>query len=138
LNVLDELRVRLNLTMIFITHDLSVVRQVATRVAVMYLGKLMEVTQADDFFKQPSHPYSAALVASTPRFEAEGLAQRQVLGGEIPSPITPPSGCVFHTRCPEVVDACKAEVPELVEVTPEHTVACIRRRRSQPKEVARV
>lgn len=127
LNVLTDLRDRLNLTMVFITHDLSVVRQVADRVAVMYLGKLMEVTAADDFFLNPTHPYSAALVSSTPRFDAEDAEPRRIIKGEIPSPISPPPGCVFHTRCPEATDRCRQAVPPLREVKRDHVVACIHR-----------
>jgi oligopeptide/dipeptide ABC transporter ATP-binding protein len=126
LNLLLTLHRDLALTVIFITHDLSVVRQVADRVVVMYLGRIMETCSADAFFARPSHPYSQALVTSTPRFlgEAESMP---VLQGEIPSPIHPPPGCPFATRCPEVVDACNASVPLLHEVAPGQAVACIRR-----------
>ena len=126
LNLLLTLHRDLALTLIFITHDLSVVRQVADRVVVMYLGRIMETCSADAFFARPSHPYSQALVTSTPRFlgEAESMP---VLQGEIPSPIHPPPGCPFATRCPEVVDACNAGVPLLHEVAPGQAVACIRR-----------
>jgi peptide/nickel transport system ATP-binding protein len=127
LNVLTDLHERLNLTMVFITHDLSVVRQVANRVAVMYLGKLMEVTDADDFFTSPTHPYSDALVSSTPRFEATETSARHIIKGEIPSPVTPPAGCVFHTRCPEATKNCQAVIPPLREIKKDHLVACINR-----------
>jgi oligopeptide/dipeptide ABC transporter ATP-binding protein len=126
LNLLLTVRAELGLTVLFITHDLSVVRQVADRVAVMYLGRLMEVCDADHFFAHPSHPYSAALMASTPRFRsgAEGIF---TLHGEIPSPITPPRGCPFVTRCPEAIEPCGAAVPALRPVGGASVAACIRR-----------
>jgi oligopeptide/dipeptide ABC transporter ATP-binding protein len=126
LNLLLDLHRDLALTIVFITHDLSVVRQVADRVIVMYLGRIMESSDADTFFTAARHPYSQALIASTPRFHGsrEELA---VLEGEIPSPIFPPAGCPFTTRCPIVVRECSAAVPPLREVARDHLVACIRR-----------
>jgi oligopeptide/dipeptide ABC transporter ATP-binding protein len=102
------------------------VRQVADRVVVMYLGRIMETCSADAFFEHPSHPYSQALVASTPRFLGESDSM-PVLQGEVPSPINPPLGCPFVTRCPLAIDACNDAVPALREVTPGQVVACIRR-----------
>lgn len=125
INLLLDLRDRLGLTVLFITHDLSVVRQIADRVMVMYLGRVMEVTSADDFFANPSHPYSEALLASAPRFH--GRIDRAPVEGEIPSPIHPPMGCPFQTRCPLVIDECRAAVPPLHSVGPDHLVACVRR-----------
>jgi oligopeptide/dipeptide ABC transporter ATP-binding protein len=126
LNLLLDLHRDLALTIVFITHDLSVVRQVADRVIVMYLGRIMESSDADTFFTAARHPYSQALIASTPRFHGsrEELA---VLEGEIPSPIFPPAGCPFTTRCQIVVRECSAAVPPLREVARDHLVACIRR-----------
>jgi oligopeptide/dipeptide ABC transporter ATP-binding protein len=126
LNLLLDLHRQLGLTILFITHDLSVVRQVADRVIVMYLGRVMEACSADAFFSSPRHPYSEALVASTPRVRAEP-ERSMLIKGEIPSPIHPPRGCPFATRCPLVIPACEQAVPPLHEVGPSQLVACIRR-----------
>jgi oligopeptide/dipeptide ABC transporter ATP-binding protein len=126
LNLLLDLHRDLELTIVFITHDLSVVRQVADRIVVMYLGRIMESCDADTFFSEPRHPYSEALTASTPRFH--GLEQDLfVLEGEIPSPISPPPGCPFSTRCPIASPECEAAVPPLREIAPGHSLACIKR-----------
>jgi oligopeptide/dipeptide ABC transporter ATP-binding protein len=125
LNLLLTIRAELGVTVVFITHDLSVVRQVADRVAVMYLARLMEVCDADHFFSHPSHPYSQALMAATPQFQAG--APGVTLQGEIPSPIHPPPGCPFSTRCPEAIDACSDAVPALRPAGGRSVVACIRR-----------
>lgn len=124
LNLLLDLHSSLGLTILFITHDLSVVRQVADRVVVLYLGRTMEVCTADAFFADPVHPYSEALVNATPRLEGGTLS---ALGGEIPSPVAPPPGCPFTTRCPLVVPACSEAVPPLRDVGDGRLVACIRR-----------
>jgi oligopeptide/dipeptide ABC transporter ATP-binding protein len=126
LNLLLQLHNTLNLTVIFITHDLSVVRQVADRVVVMYLGRIMEVCQADTFFLNPQHPYSQALVASTPRFQDE-TEEVRLIQGEIPSPVHPPPGCPFATRCPLVIPECRIAVPPLHDTGSGQLVACIRR-----------
>jgi oligopeptide/dipeptide ABC transporter ATP-binding protein len=126
LNLLLGIRDELGVTIVFITHDLSVVRQVADRVAVMYLGRVMEVCDADAFFSRPSHPYSRALMDSTPRFHASPATVR-TLHGEIPSPVHPPPGCPFATRCPEALDTCAAAVPDLRPTPGGGSVACIRR-----------
>jgi oligopeptide/dipeptide ABC transporter ATP-binding protein len=125
INLLLDLKASLGLTVIFITHDLSVVRQLADRVMVMYLGRVMEVTSADAFFTKPAHPYSEALLAAAPRLHA--TLDRPPLVGEIPSPIHPPPGCPFITRCPIAEEACGAAVPSLREMAPLHLVACIKR-----------
>jgi oligopeptide/dipeptide ABC transporter ATP-binding protein len=126
LNLLLDLHRELGLTIIFITHDLSVVRQVADRVVVMYLGRIMENSDADTFFSEPRHPYSEALIASTPRFQ--GSEQDLfVLEGEIPSPISPPPGCPFSTRCPIASTECEAAVPPLHQIAQGHSIACIKR-----------
>lgn len=125
LNLLLDLHRGLGLTIIFITHDLSVVRQVADSVVVMYLGRLMESCSADTFFAEPRHPYSQALIDSTPRFLSE-TEELRTLSGEIPSPVRPPQGCPFHTRCPLKEDACAAAVPPFAEIGTGHRVACIK------------
>jgi oligopeptide/dipeptide ABC transporter ATP-binding protein len=125
LNLLLDLHREFRLTILFITHDLSVVRQVADRVVVMYLGRVMESCGADTFFNDPRHPYSQALLASTPRFHMDD--DPFTLEGEIPSPISPPPGCPFSTRCPLVSPECDAQVPPLHPVSFGHEVACIKR-----------
>jgi len=126
LNLLVDLYRELGLTVIFITHDLSVVRQIADSVVVMYLGRIMEACSADTFFSDPRHPYSEALIAATPRPSALN-ANLETLAGEIPSPVHLPTGCPFSTRCPLVESACVESVPPLSEVAPHHHVACIKR-----------
>jgi oligopeptide/dipeptide ABC transporter ATP-binding protein len=126
LNLLLALHRELELTIVFITHDLSVVRQVADRVIVMYLGRIMESCDADTFFNAARHPYSEALISSTPRFHGSRDELGQ-LEGEIPSPVSPPPGCPFSTRCPLVIPECAAAVPPAREVAPGHRLACIRR-----------
>lgn len=126
LNLLVDLYTELGLTVIFITHDLSVVRQIADSVIVMYLGRIMEASSADTFFSQPSHPYSDALIAATPRPSAQN-ADLKTLVGEIPSPVHLPPGCPFSTRCPLVDEDCRKSVPPLHEIAPDHRVACIKR-----------
>jgi oligopeptide/dipeptide ABC transporter ATP-binding protein len=125
LNLLLDLHEQFGLTILFITHDLSVVRQVAQRVVVMYLGRVMEGCSADTFFSDPRHPYSEALLASTPSFHMD--EDPFTLEGEIPSPISPPPGCPFSTRCPLVIPDCEAAVPPLHTVGAGHDVACIKR-----------
>ena len=126
LNLLLGIRDELGVTIVFITHDLSVVRQVADRVAVMYLGRLMEICEADHFFSRPTHPYSRALMDSTPQFHATPSSAR-TLHGEIPSPVQPPPGCPFVTRCPEAIDTCSDAAPRLHPTGTGSTVACVRR-----------
>ena len=128
LNLLADLQDEFNLTYLVVAHDLSVVRHISDRVAVMYLGKLVELADSQELYENPLHPYTKALLSAIPvpdpRVEAN--RSRQILVGDIPSPINPPSGCVFHTRCPIAIDECKGDVPELREVSPNHWVACIR------------
>jgi len=126
INLLEDLREKFNLTYLFIAHDLSVVRHLCHRVAVMYLGKMVELAECDELYDKPMHPYTQALLSAVPIPDPEIENQRQfrVVKGEIPSPINPPSGCVFHPRCPKAVDSCSKEVPEFRELKPGHWVAC--------------
>ncbi len=123
-NLLQALQRDLGLTMIFISHDLSVVEIIADRVMVLYLGRVMEVAPTEALFRRPAHPYSAALLQAIPG--AASPQDRLILKGEIPSPAAPPSGCVFRTRCPFAIDECARTVPALREVAPLQSKACIR------------
>jgi len=126
INLLEDLREQFNLTYLFIAHDLSVVRHLCQRVAVMYLGRIVEFADCDELFDNPLHPYTQALLAAVPVPDPAVEAGRSVrpLAGEVPSPINPPSGCVFHPRCPVAVPECKVVRPELRELRPGHWVAC--------------
>jgi oligopeptide transport system ATP-binding protein len=126
INLLDDLRTELGLTYLFIGHDLSVVRHLCDRVAVMYLGKLVEIAASDELFDHPCHPYTRALLSAVPLPDpaAEEAREHQVLPGEVPSPLNPPPGCVFHPRCSLAEPACRERVPDLLELRPEHWVAC--------------
>jgi peptide/nickel transport system ATP-binding protein len=127
LNLLEDMKARYGLTMIFIAHDLAVVKNISDRVAVMYLGRLCEVGDPDVLYDHPAHPYTAALLGAIPVPDPSIRPEdRHVLGGEIPSPVSPPSGCRFRTRCPKADDMCVNEVPEmrLVEGTDDHYIAC--------------
>lgn len=126
LNLMSDLRARMGLTMVFISHDLAVVRHIADRVAVMYLGHLMEIATAEDLFRRPMHPYTEALLSAVPAIDRNKAKERQVLRGDIPSPLSPPSGCVFRTRCPYAIDACANTVPVLESCGPTRSRACIR------------
>lgn len=126
LNLFEELKEKFNLTYLFITHDLSVVRSIADRIAVMYLGKIVEISPAEEFFADPKHPYSKALLSSTPIADPKLSRSREIieLKGELPSPMRIPSGCRFHTRCPNTKDVCLKLVPQMVELSNGHYVAC--------------
>ncbi|HXH25407.1 MAG TPA: ABC transporter ATP-binding protein [Vicinamibacterales bacterium] len=126
INLLEDLREQFSLTYLFIAHDLSVVRHICHRVAVMYLGKVVELAETDELFDHPLHPYTRALLSAVPVPDPEIEAQRErrVVQGEVPSPMNPPSGCVFHPRCPLAVETCPRLVPALREVRPGHWVAC--------------
>ena len=126
INLLEELRDEFHLTYLFISHDLSVIRHICHRVAVMYLGHMVELAECDELYDNPLHPYTRALLAAVPIPDPTVEANRahEVVKGEVPSPINPPSGCVFHPRCPLAVDSCSKDVPEFREIKPGHWVAC--------------
>ncbi|HVH77558.1 MAG TPA: ABC transporter ATP-binding protein [Stellaceae bacterium] len=125
-NLLEDLRARFALTYLFIAHDLSVVRHICQRVAVMYLGRIVELAECDELFDNPLHPYTQALLSAVPVPDPSVEATRafQPVKGEVPSPINPPSGCVFHPRCPIAVESCRQARPQLRELRPGHWVAC--------------
>jgi peptide/nickel transport system ATP-binding protein len=125
LNLLEDMKHRYGLTLIFIAHDLAVVKNVSDRIVVMYLGKVCEVSAPDQLYRQPAHPYTAALLSSIPVPDpAVRPEERPSLAGEIPSPVAPPSGCRFRTRCPKAQERCAAEEPEIREIAPGQYVAC--------------
>ncbi len=127
INLLEDLQQKLGLTYIFIAHDLAVVRHISSRVAVMYLGRIVEFAPADELFANPKHPYTQALLAAAPIPDPviERTRPRRIIKGELPSPLNPPVGCVFHPRCPQMTEECKKGVPPDRELGPNHTVACI-------------
>lgn len=124
LNLLIDLQDELNLTYLFIAHDLSVVAHISTRVAVMYVGQLVELAPTRKLFYTPKHPYTEALLSAIPEVDPDKNMNQIQLEGEIPNPADPPSGCRFHTRCPYVQDRCRIEVPEWTEIEAEHFVSC--------------
>ena len=124
LNVLDELQAKFNLAYLFISHDLSVVKHIADDVMVMYLGKAVEKASREELFSNPSHPYTRALLSATPIPDPTVKKTREILKGELPSPIDPPSGCAFHPRCPKVFDRCRTEAPALKGNKGTHALAC--------------
>lgn len=127
LNLMKDLQERLNLTYVFISHDLSVIEHLCDRIAVMYLGKIVEIAPRDELFANPQHPYTQALIAAIPRVGAGKKKMKKSLGGEVPSPINPPPGCPFHPRCPMKMDICSQSLPKLKNYnlkTQEHQTAC--------------
>ena len=127
LNLLQDLKKQYLLTMLFISHDLSVVKYVADKVMVMYLGKVVEIADADKLYSSPLHPYTISLLEITPTINPKHKRSRNILKGDIPSPINPPSGCVFRTRCPIADSECSKIIPELKELESNHFVACIKK-----------
>lgn len=127
LNLLRELQDELSLTLLFVAHNLAVVEHISDRVAVMYLGRVVEVATRDELYRAPLHPYTEALLSAVPIPDPTVKRERIILQGDIPSPINPPSGCVFRTRCPIVIEDCKHVIPPLEVVGPGHLKACIRR-----------
>jgi oligopeptide transport system ATP-binding protein len=125
-NLLEKLQDQLGLTYLFVAHDLSMVRHICDRVAVMYLGVIVEIAERNELYEKPLHPYTQALLTAVPVPDPrkERARKRTVLTGDVPSPINPPSGCRFHPRCPVAVDRCKVDIPEWREAAPQHWVAC--------------
>ena len=126
INLLSDLRERFGLTMLFISHDLDVVEYLCDRIVVLYLGKVMEIAAAKALYAAPKHPYTQALLEASPRPDPTARRERRLLEGDIPSPVNPPSGCVFRTRCPYAQEACAATIPPLREIAPGRFKACLR------------
>ena len=124
INLLVQLRSELNLTYLFISHDLSVVQYISDRVAVMYLGQIIEMARSADLYAKPAHPYSQALLSSIPTVDASRRKERIVLSGDVPSPVNPPKCCRFCPRCPKAQDICRKEIPPVVQIGEMHTVQC--------------
>lgn len=126
INLLEDIQDEFNLSYIFISHDLSVVRHISDRVGVMYLGKFMEVAEKKTLFQEPLHPYTQSLLSAVPTVRKKGEVKKEriILKGDLPSPANPPPGCVFHTRCPAAMDICKQAIPELQKIKANHYVAC--------------
>lgn len=124
LNLLQDLQERLNLSYLFISHDLGVIQHISDRVGVMYVGKMVEMAATDELFNNPKHPYTEALLSAKPLPDPRKKSNRIILGGEVANPANPPSGCYFHPRCKYAKDICKKEVPAWTEVGPDHYAAC--------------
>lgn len=126
LNLMREMQQKRNLTYLFISHDLSVVRHISDRIAVMYLGSVAEVAEKEQLYANPTHPYTQALLSAIPIPDVDRKRQRIILEGDVPSAYNPPAGCKFHTRCPYATEACRTTVPQMKEIEPGHYVACHR------------
>jgi peptide/nickel transport system ATP-binding protein len=126
LNLMLDLQQKLGLTYLFVAHDLSVVKHISDRVAVMYVGKIVEISPTDDLFYEPLHPYTEALMSAVPVADPRVRSAMTELEGDVPSPSNPPSGCYFHPRCKYAIDICSQEAPALVELRPDHFVSCHR------------
>lgn len=125
INLLQDLQDEFNLSYLFIAHDLSVVRHISDRIAVMYLGQIMEMTTSEELFENSLHPYTQSLLSAIPRADPRRKHKRAILSGDVPSPINPPDGCRFHTRCPACYDPCKTVAPQTIEVSKGHFVKCL-------------
>jgi peptide/nickel transport system ATP-binding protein len=126
LNLLVDLQADLRLTYLFVAHDLSVVRHISNRVAVMYVGRMVELAETDELFSAPKHPYTAALLSAAPEPDPRTRARRLVLSGEVANPAAPPGGCYFHPRCPHAIEVCRTQTPAWRETSPGHFVGCHR------------
>jgi peptide/nickel transport system ATP-binding protein len=126
LNLLTDLQAEFRLTYLFVAHDLSVVRHISNRVAVMYVGRIVELAETEALFRAPKHPYTAALLSAVPEPDPRARARRIVLQGEVANPAAPPSGCYFHPRCPHAIDVCRTQAPAWQEIAPSRFVACHR------------
>ena len=126
LNLLVDLQADFRLTYLFVAHDLSVVRHISNRVAVMYVGRMVELAETTEIFESPRHPYTAALLSAVPEPDPRVRTRRIVLQGEVANPASPPSGCYFHPRCPHAIDVCRTQTPAWQEVSPNHFVSCHR------------
>lgn len=126
INLLMELQQKLGLTYVFIAHDLKVVEHVSHRVAVMYLGQIVEMADSDELYRNPQHPYTKALLSAIPVPDPKPRAERIILTGDVPSPINPPNGCHFNPRCPIASEACRTDAPQLKEVSTQHFVSCLK------------
>jgi oligopeptide/dipeptide ABC transporter ATP-binding protein len=124
INLLQDLQEEFKLTYIMISHDLGVIRHISNEIAVMYVGKIVEIAYSKDLYKKPLHPYTTALLSAVPVPDPEALLKKIILRGDVPSPIDPPSGCRFHPRCPHCMDKCKKEAPKLKEIDGIRQVAC--------------
>ena len=123
-NLLIDLKKRLNLTMLFISHDLSIIKYISDRIAVMYLGEIVETAAKNEFFNNHKHPYSQALLDAVPTVSSKNSVKKTIIQGDIPSPVNLPKGCKFHTRCPYVMEKCRTEAPVLKEISENHSVRC--------------
>ena len=126
LNLLQDLQSELRLTYLFVAHDLSVVRHISNRVAVMYVGRMVELAETEELFSRPKHPYTAALLSAVPEPDPRMRSQRIVLQGEVANPAAPPGGCYFHPRCPHAIEVCRTQAPAWQELSPGHFVSCHR------------